>query len=138
MGCDIHLVLERKNDAGKWVGVDTFNSHASAYGESHSVPVARSRNYERFAALAGVRGDGPEPRGLPSDASDTTRLLATDDWGADGHSHSHLPLGEAAKIFLQTEFKKPQRTSLAMTDPAYHYFGVDPADGYRIVFWFDN
>ncbi len=139
MGCDIHLVLERKNGA-KWVAVNTFNSHESAYGRGWSCPLARDRNYERFAALAGVRGTGPEPRGLPADISETARLLA-DDWGGAGHSHSWLPIKDATKVFLDTEHRAPEPDSIAAKYPSSHYFGVDDeesAGDYRLVFWFDN
>lgn len=141
MGCDIHMVLERKNDAGKWIGIDTFSSHHAAYNAGDwFVPNARARNYDRFAALAGVRGDGPKPLGLPEDISDTTELLSSD-WGGDGHSHSWLPIKEAAKIFLNTDRLPAAPDSLAARWPESYYFGVDDESGlddYRIVFWFDN
>ena len=151
MGCDIHLVLE-KRDGGKWVGVDTFTSHHRSRPtrddimDGFSSPTARSRNYDRFAALAGVRGDGPEARGLPPDLSDTTALLASE-WGDDGHSHSWLPLNEAARIFLETEWVPPGKelSESIKKYPEEHYFNVDRLeagggddDNYRVVFWFDN
>lgn len=82
-------------------------------------------------------GDGPEPRGLPDDASDTALTFA-DDWGSDGHSHSWLPLDEAAAIYLATEFNP---SNFAQQYPASEFFGVDRPDDedeYRLVFWFDN
>jgi hypothetical protein len=136
MGCDIHLVLEKRKN-GKWVGVDTFQSHPLDW----SSPVARSRNYERFAKLANVRGSGPLPRGLPPDASDTTILL-TDECGSDGHSHSWLPLAEASEIWSQTQ---QGLSGYGSKYPDSYFFGVDTSPGsrdkrddYRVVFWFDN
>lgn len=147
MGCDIHLVLEKKH-ADKWVGIDTYNSHTQpkwlvAKGMSgYSSPVVRERNYERFAALANVRGDGPAPRGVPDDASDTSRLLI-EQWGGDGHSHSWLPLAEASNIWMKTA--GPNDDEFATKYPTSHFFGVDVSEGsnekisdYRVVFWFDN
>lgn len=104
-------------------------------------PVARSRNYERFAQLAGVRGDGPAPRGLPDDMSETAALLV-EDWAGDGHSHSWLPMKDAAAVFLATERNPPE---MAKKYPDSHFFGVDTSgasgksrDDYRLIFWFDN
>lgn len=145
MGCDIHLVLEKQVD-NKWVGVDTFQGHHRAkwalkeneYDWSSSV--ARSRNYRRFAALAGVRGYGPSPKGLPNDASDTS-LCLSNEWGCDGHSHSWLMIKEAYEIWKQTE---GDLDSFADKHPISYFFGVDVSEGsnnkseYRIVFWFDN
>lgn len=138
MGCDIHLVLERKHE-NRWIAVDTFIGHESAYGGAWSLPIALTRNYERFAALAGVRGDGPEPRGLPDDASETARYLA-DECGWDGHSHSWMPVKDAARIFAATEHAPPKPESTSSKCPAYYYFGAydDSADEFRLVFWFDN
>lgn len=142
MGCDIHVVLEKRvtmpDGSEKWVCTDTFRGHHSAFKKdpftlsNYSFPVAEIRNYARFAALAGVRGDGPDPRGLPDDASETTQYLADgDDW----HSHSWLPVSEAAEIYKQTS---PE--SLGNFDAADYFFNVyeDEIDQHRIVFWFDN
>lgn len=156
MGCDIHMVVERKFGE-RWVGV-----HACPYGWAEVMPPTggfvsgrtywpvRSRNYDLFAALAGVRGDGPEPRGLPDDASDLT-VMEAEGWGDDGHSHSWLPLSEALMLFIQHR----QVGALEGGHPL-DYFGVDvytdednegdPPDlnarptlaEYRLVFWFDN
>lgn len=143
MGCYIHLVLEKK-DGQKWVGIDTFNGHHVAKWRVEKdkfdwfSPVARSRNYERFAALASVRGDGPAPKGLPFDASDTVALLSRE-WGGDGHSHSWVTLAEAVAIWLRTEHG--ELDDIAKKYPESYFFGVDSqndGDEYRVVFWFDN
>lgn len=146
MGCDIHLVLER-NAGGKWIGVDTFQGHhrlAAKVGDwDWSSPIARSRNYRRFAALAGVRGAGPVPHGLPADVSETAKFLS-DEWGIDGHSHSWLPLDMACRIFLDTHYvlgqDKPDPESIAAKFTASYFFNVesDQISNFRIVFWFDN
>ena len=143
MGCDIHLVREVLVGQ-KWIAVDTFQGHQMAYpkeGRDWSSPVARARNYRRFAALAGVRGDGPDPRGIPYDVSETTRYLIGG-WGVDGHSHSWLPVADAARIFLETNWwgEPAKPDDYASKYPEAFFFGVDSEDAppSRIVFWFDN
>jgi hypothetical protein len=145
MGCDIHLTLEKRL-GDKWICIDTFKSHQDSNGHGHSMPVAKDRNYKRFAALAGVRGAGPEPKGVPADVSDTTRYLINE-WRGDGHSHSWLSLDEATRIFLDTQWAPPghELPSFILEHPDSHFFNVDCSHGsgetvgdYRIVFWFDN
>lgn len=154
MGCDIHLCLEKKHD-GVWVGINSFSwevlSALSAPLHSVHFP-ARERHYDLFAALAGVRGDGPEAKGLPEDMSSLTMML-TDEIGGNGHSRTWYSLKEAAEIY-ELVCDGPQaaqrvagkllneKTTPAMTK----YFGIqaeyfdDPKeiDNYRVVFWFDN
>ena len=142
MGTDIHLILEVKH-GDKWVCVDTFTGHYSRFSPNtgeYTAPIAESRNYFRFALLAGVRGDGPEPKGLPDDASDTTRYFA-DMRGYGGYSHSYLPLDKAIEIFVATD-KLNDLPKDATEYPATFYFNCD--ENYalrkeaRIVFWFDG
>jgi hypothetical protein len=154
MGCDIHLTVEKQAKNGKWYAVNLFNAHHQSpwrvqkkkvnWIDTWSSPVARSRNYDRFAALAGVRGHGPKPRGLPNDVSESTRF-AVEKWGPDGHSHSWLPLKDAVKIFFDTEYDENKKEGYVKNSPEYYFFGVDRVtedpeelDQYRVVFWFDN
>lgn len=124
MGCDIHGWVEKKVGE-KWIAVRELEGQAEY------------RNYERFAALAGVRGEGPEPRGIPPDVSETTGYHIGR-WDTDGHSHSWLPLTEAATIFLQTR-GTPAGDDWESRYPGSAYFHIDePDDSYRLVFWFDN
>ncbi len=126
MGCDIHGAVEIKVD-GVW--------HLWAPLED------TCRDYERFGALAGVRSEGPPPRGLPGDMSVVTKLIV-DDWGVDGHSHSWLPIREAAKVFASTGGDgAPDDLDMQL----YKYFGYDSElecledlSEARLVFWFDN
>jgi hypothetical protein len=136
MGCDIHLALER-NYKGQWVGVPIPN-----------VTAARSRNYELFALLAGVRGDGPEPKGIPDDTSGLSQI-EIDRWDGDGHSHSWCSLQEyveACMACMDNPATLLKDDDPIGSDPYGHYFGLgdkdddpdfDKAD-YRVVFWFDN
>lgn len=137
MGCDIHLILERQTLKG-WVATDTFNYHHSNE-RTFSFPVARNRNYRRFSALAGVRGDGPQPKGLPDDLSQTAQYVI-DQWGDDGHSHSWLPLLEAIKIFLDTNREYSEDPLEEIKYPHDYFFNIDEEeiDQYRLIFFFDN
>jgi hypothetical protein len=102
-------------------------------------PPATGRNYTRFAALAGVRGEGPDPKGFPADASELARMLEKE-WDGDGHSFSHMSLEEATNIFTTTQDEN-SITDFGKKFPKYFFFGVEHEDGFenfRIVFWFDN
>ena len=88
MGCDIHGWIEKKV-YDKWVAVGEFRG------------CGLERNYERFAQLAGVRGEGPDPKGVPEDVSDTAKFHI-DEWGVDGHSHSYMDLEPALDLFFET------------------------------------
>ena len=127
MGCDIHIFLERRVE-NRWIMVNEINE-----------PQTTSRNYQRFAALAGVRGDGPKPRGIPDDVSESVKLHISD-WGGDGHSHSCLGIMEATRIFASTDDSVPRWVNNEEF-MVYHFFGSraanDPAN-HRIVFFFDN
>jgi hypothetical protein len=156
MGCDIHIVVERKWE-GRWVGLRTDQGFGRGgyNGEETDwvYPDIGQRNYAFFARLAGVRGDKyVETFGIPGDASDLT-LMMTDRWGSDGHSFSYLPLKEFAErwcakdeAFITTMAAERldgkdrayarllDRASIGMFDP---YDDMDVED-FRVVFWFDN
>ena len=137
MGCDIHIVLEKKHD-GKWVGVHAFPYYESV-NKGYMFAPAIDRNYHRFAALAGVRGEGPDAKGFPEDASELSRMLF-DRWEDDGHSFSYLSVVEATKIFLETA-RSDAVSDFGKKYPEHFFFGVETEDGFdnfRIVFWFDN
>jgi len=138
MGCDIHIVLEKKYNS-KWIGVHAFPYYESVK-KGYMFPPATDRNYDRFAALAGVRGEGPDPKGLPEDASELTLMLVATRWRNDGHSFSYASLVEATKIFLETGHEDAI-SDLGIKYPENFFFGVGSEDGFenfRIVFWFDN
>ncbi len=167
MGCDIHPILERKfrfdDGSEKWVGLHSFEftmAYARKTVDGVSImapngycsrPAFDHRNYLRFAALAGVRGDGPEPKGLPEDASDLARM-ETEKYGSDGHSHSWCSLKEALEICLATESDSAtvffHEEDARKKDPFGYYFGLayygdeddkdNSLDNYRLVFYFDN
>lgn len=159
MGADIHLWLERKLPNGKWAMHDRCNMISrEAYGidpqagdkdyfgdiEFHR---AGRRNYKFFAALAGVRGEGPEPRGLPPDVSDYVQA-ESDDYGGDGHSHSWMLASEFMPIFAECHLRPEHAVRVVAGETTWRtvfekLFGtyVDEPDGldnYRFVFFFDN
>lgn len=138
MGCDIHGWVE-VNRGGKWVAFVEFTNKA------------RERNYARFAALAGVRGEGPEALGFPEDAADTTRLHF-ESWQGDAHSASFLPMAAAWMLWRGTDPEQlpveEHKFRTRQDHPLWYYFGIDedwlaaagiakPQD-MRVVFWFDN
>lgn len=136
MGCDIHGIVEIKI-GDKWVGIKELK--------------ANGRNYERFAQLASVRGDSSrKPQGIPLDASDMS-MYYIEQWGEDGHSHSYMPLTEAAEIFKYTDkpfIEDHVDKGFRVKFPFESYFGIttqeDEGCSYpsvyrlRLVFWFDN
>jgi hypothetical protein len=162
MGADIHLFAEKRLHTGEWAAVQTFSPiNRKAVGLDVTRPydwlffIVEERNYALFAKLAGVRGNGPQAKGVPDDASPLYRDYV-DSWVSDGHSHSWCTATEFVARFLET---------LDVGDPivkAYaswvleaghgnavltfldNYCGVrinegrDKADDYRFVFFFDN
>lgn len=154
MGADIHWVIERRVGS-KWIGVLTDDGPKPArnlddvdYYKRYAV--FDHRNYNFFANLAGVRGEGPEPRGVPDDASETTQVLV-EGWDCDGHSHSWCSLRDFMLAWLKTldvplvtEYLDARATgdTTACNQILTNLAGVYELDGdeenYRVVFWFDN
>lgn len=167
MGADIHMVLEKRwrpsREAGstaaddKWVGVNAFpyvkgQMYAgSAVVEGHVRWQVDSRNYDLFGAIAGVRREGPAPRGVPEDCSDLA-LMEIEAWDLDGHSHTWMLLSEALPLFIQhgqfgtadvavlKAFRHGTEGALAgYVDHFYSQHGeAVPLDDYRLIMWFDN
>jgi len=167
MGCDIHFVVEvdftREADTmeaprghvPQWVGV---------YSTGHTPNMARNpddmyrwrsvwcdeRDYDFFAAIAGVRGEGPEPNGIPEDASALARIYI-DQYGADGHSHGHMPLIDfvRAKMRVRADVvtaaevthKLTSKSDVITREPlefALADLSTYQDDSVRVVFFFDN
>lgn len=156
MGCDIHYVMELKHPKYGWVGV-----------ASTDVPVGidvpyeqrkdnffwcfKSRDYDFFARVAGVRGEGPPALGLPKDAS-TLTLSNHENWGSDAHSASYMSLYDFAKAKMGIETENVAMHAakkLTGVDPVVEWLagGKDPLDqleyldvhtSIRMCFWFDN
>lgn len=137
MGCDIHMVLERRQRDAEWVGI--WSSDVTP-GEKGRVKVGR-RDYAFFSEVAQVRGSSPTghyPRNLPIDVS---RLAWLQYMSAptDHHSPSHLSLEEFIAAWLRANDGDSEvRANFA----AHDLFSIDAEwpEGceYRVVFWFDN
>lgn len=113
MGCDIHFYVEKKQPDGSWKIHGEFAREVDEEGtederawlSQDGRPLYSGRNYNLFAILADVRngrgfagiktGEGfnpiSEPRGVPDDASPEYKEIV-EQWGCDGHSHSHHTL----------------------------------------------
>ena len=157
MGADIHFVLERRTPHG-WCGVYSTGAplpparNREDYSKLNRFhhPLLSDRNYTFFAALAGVRGDGPEPNGIPPDVS----LLASeaiDAWDSDGHSHSHCTALEFVRIWDLTA--NNGKLALEATtnklldnkrplDDLLDLIGLEQStyeqSEWRVIYWFDN
>lgn len=158
MGCDIHILVERKietkYDSGvhdKWVSIGCVGLlDFSSPGQATSYPEIALRNYTFFAKLAGVRGHGPVAKGIPDDASDYARFLKYS-WGVDGHSWSYDSLEQFLLTHMLCVGNKNLTTSMTRkalegvpkSQIALNYFAhlsIDPENlhQYRVVYWFDN
>lgn len=170
MGADIHIYAERKLKDGTWAMCKSYDSmNAKAFDNIDGSAAAstfggllfhraRGRNYDFFAALAGVRGNGPEAMGLPEDVSPLVRE-ESDRWDSDGHSHSWYMAEHFVPIFMEHKMSEQERTELVAKklEAKYHlditatvlteYLGLDlpynkegdeDYSGIRFVFWFDN
>jgi hypothetical protein len=174
MGCDIHMVLEKRvkvRDREAWVGVNAFpyltvqvyerNDGAYKTATGSSSWMVDGRNYDLFAQLASVRGEGPrQPLGVPDDASDLA-LMMVDRWEGDGHSHSWMLMDEALPLFLHHgQLGQPGEAVLtamrsgteAAIEKCFDHFWTldehydanglfvsrDKLSDFRLIFWFDN
>lgn len=89
MGADIHLYIEFKKGDSPW---EADENHRLIEEDPEYIYLkdadATHRDYSVFAALAGVRREGPDPIGLPSDLSQKIKK-ESDRWDGDGHSHNY-------------------------------------------------
>lgn len=166
MGCDIHVSLERKvsrisGEGFEWRCVTLFEvPPEKALTETklsgHDYYRVESRNYDFFAALAGVRGntvDKREPKGLPDDLSLEVAWRCAY-WDSDGHSFSWDYADDFCSMFFKHCLNGEEQRELAeeiMTgDEAieswkkvmnlYLWRVSDDAKSsdYRFVYFFDN
>lgn len=158
MGADIHFIIEKRSSEGEWYGVyssgGVVTCPAYQFAMGPLVPVVsalgrlKQRNYGFFAEIAGVRGEGPTPLGLPEGLS----VMAREEikrWGPDGHSHSWLYLRDfvMSAIRHNGDIGYAALKALNGKHPALEFLNA-PADGiqvdiedladFRVVFWFDS
>jgi len=142
MGCDIHMVIERKRAKDTtWTGVVSTD-----HLRFDDRPPPSERNYAFFSRIADVRTYGDDvkteqPKGVPEDASDLARQ-EIERWDCDGHSHSWMPLREFCLAYYEV---CPPEDERDLRYPEARLFGIYPGDGdsrageqWRVVFWFDN
>ena len=173
MGADIHFTIEHRdpNDGLGWVGVfwsgapHSPPSYNTGYAYDHNANISPEeqrrrmsdgvhpfgrlgrRDYDFFARLAGVRGDSPDPNGVPPDASAMTQR-AVARWEGDGHSHGHMTLREFVKrkVISDGSLAEAAKSKLQGNDPIAEYLGecldddseITLDDNTRVVFFFDN
>ena len=161
MGADIHIYAEKRLKSGEWATVQTFTPVTK---RAVGLPQEReydwlfynveARNYALFGKLAGVRGVGRRPLGIPDDASPLFKEFA-ELWDSDGHSHSYCSAAQFIVDYLDTL----DSTDAAVKNYAAWVLDVgannamlrfldaycairvsedDKADDYRFVFFFDN
>lgn len=142
MGADIHFVVERKAYIGqsqRWIGV--YTEGEPLVNPPDVLVRCGYRNYEAFGRLAGVRRDGPEPKGLPPDISEMAQI-EIDRWGVDGHSHSWHTLADFIALCHSEEMTQQAVAAKlgAGKHPACDLLNMSPddLDEYRVIFWFDN
>lgn len=162
MGCDIHLYVEKRLKSGEWAFVrdlnETINSDGLRPWAMQGKPVGgfwklSGRNYNLFSLLAGVRGDGPEAKGLPGDVSDYLQE-ESDRYSSDGHSHSWSTPLEFMEAYIASQQEYDEGSELDKyvqfrlkdgAEMAVHIFmrdmcslDIDGPEEYRFVYWFDN
>lgn len=126
MGCDIHIHSEIKVK-GKWLHYDQPEC---------------SRDYALF-----VKNAISAPRGIPKDASKTTKLCCEHD-GPDGHSHSWLSSEEITQLAKWAEDNGRDwikniwdQWLFGNSYSAFHKYPQDRPkflEDVRFIFWFDN
>lgn len=169
MGCDIHVVVERRSRGSrKWIGIRSSDGSISLASDTvvKKIMATRTprgydpdmwdlrhtactgRNYAFFGALAGVRNDGPEPKGVPDDASELA-LEELTAWDGDAHSMSHdtlyhfihtwLTIGYPDKL-MAAHMNSQEAVDELVNAVAGDYVDLKDPDGpeYRVVYWFDN
>jgi hypothetical protein len=131
MGCDIHCYVEKRSipqdglgdgypSIIRWEKIGGFQSDwydpdceyfdKKIYESEADSPIDR-KNYLLFSVLADVRNSSSmispisSPKGLPHDVSSPIKV-ESEEWGADGHSHSYLTLKELLEYDYNQEIKK--------------------------------
>jgi hypothetical protein len=135
MGCDIHLLVEKKDKEGNFSVI------------SVAVPQMDNRYYDMFR-LFGVhyRGNKSIPqiasdRGIPADASVTYRREC-EYWEGDAHSHNWLTVDELLFFdydqLIEYDFKHEKLRDVLSEGFFRDIKTLQDSGADRIVFFFDN
>ena len=138
MGCDIHMFIEYKKPSDtEWKDGNLYKRVSDEDTFEAITLKSESRNYELFAALANVRGDGGicDPRGLPNDISKRA-FITVGSWGHDAHSTSYFTLAELIEHLSNYPILQNLVDELNYHKRVIDYF-IEP-DNLRVIFWFDN
>jgi hypothetical protein len=106
MGCDIHTFIEFKIGDQPWTPDKRHRKsldEPDGYNYNRVNEAESDRDYSVFAALAGVRGVGPQPKGIPDDVSELI-AIALDQYGEDGHSHSYSSIEELEEALRNNDY----------------------------------
>lgn len=125
MGCDIHLVIEKKKD-GEWSEIEI---------EDWVLPL--DRNYDLFAFLSHVRGNLMRSpvltRGWPSDRP------ITKSESSPYHSHGHFYLDEMEKWKWPLQVEDCYfRIFFEKILPRHHELWPIPDHDIRVLVYYDN
>lgn len=138
MGCDIHIVLEKKEPDTEWVGV-----YCTDELPGPRIEIAQ-RDYRFFAEIAQVRGEGKGEekhyaRNLPRDVS---RLAWLSYMRApmDYHHASYMSVDDFVKAWLFCNKGNIEEAKLewAANELLGPLIGEEYGCEFRVVFWFDN
>jgi hypothetical protein len=162
MGCDIHLYVEKRLKNGDWAFVRNLNEGINSEGLRPWGGQGKAcgghwnlsgRNYNLFSRLAGVRGPGPAPKGLPNNVSE---FLDEEhmSYGGDAHSaswstplefmeayiasHQEYEEGEPLDKYIQIRLKDGVEMAVYKFMRDMCSLNTDEAEEYRFVYWFDN
>lgn len=131
MGCDIHIITEKKNNDGKWEYVKEIPESLN------------TRNYATFAVLADVRNSfhisGFEPKGLPHDLgcrkcdfeSESEHILNMYETGTE--RFVELPNGEKISPYDERLKKEVYSEEEANKYKGWSRYFKDGKDVYRVT-----
>lgn len=153
MGADIHIFPEYRVDGGAWQSHPDITVELEDKGTAYeftyiSYNSGIHRDYNLFAALAGVRGRGPEPKGLPPGISPIVQQ-AIDNWEGDGHSYSYISLEDFAVVLRDRGYRNIGELAIFKScKKIYKELSeidkilLDSEKGstveFRVIFFFDN
>lgn len=149
MGCDIHAIIEEEVEPGKFLGLWSSEFRYDFNRERTPYPRILDRNYDFFARIAGVRGNGGIALGTPNDRSELTAHIAQR-WRGDAHSWTYMPLEDFLWQFAIMHGDSKTTTNMAgdvlmnkskfdtVQKHFFKYLWEENIHNKRIVLFFDN